>query len=416
MVPVTSIQEKKSVTTGPTCSLTRGAGIARVDVVAEVVAVVVDVVVATSFETIVCVPTVCVTDLSVSVSTSGLKSLAPKIMYAAIAVTTTRTRNGMICFFSIYMSYTLYGIIACMIEITNITKTYASGFTALRDVNLTIKKGEIFALLGPNGAGKTTLISAICGLVEPSGGTITVGGFDTKKEYRQARSLIGLVPQELFLEIFETVWSTMTYARGFYGKKDDPELYEQILRDLSLWDKKDEKIQALSGGMKRRVLIARALTNEPAVLFLDEPTAGVDVELRREMLDVVKDLQKRGTTVILTTHYIEEAEELADRIGIISAGEIKLVEDKDALMKRMGHKTLSLNLVQNLEKLPVGVQQEGVALSPDGSQIHYSYKTGANSGITTLLSSLKEAGVAFEDLDTEQSSLEEIFVTLINQK
>ncbi len=303
-----------------------------------------------------------------------------------------------------------------MIEITNITKTYASGFTALRDVNLTIKKGEIFALLGPNGAGKTTLISAICGLVEPSGGTITVGGFDTKKEYRQARSLIGLVPQELFLEIFETVWSTMTYARGFYGKKDDPELYEQILRDLSLWDKKDEKIQALSGGMKRRVLIARALTNEPAVLFLDEPTAGVDVELRREMLDVVKDLQKRGTTVILTTHYIEEAEELADRIGIISAGEIKLVEDKDALMKRMGHKTLSLNLVQNLEKLPVGVQQEGVALSPDGSQIHYSYKTGANSGITTLLSSLKEAGVAFEDLDTEQSSLEEIFVTLINQK
>ncbi len=303
-----------------------------------------------------------------------------------------------------------------MIEITGVNKTYSNGFVALKDVNLTINKGEVFALLGPNGAGKTSLISAICGLVEPTSGTITVGGFDTRKDYRQARSLIGLVPQELFLEIFETVWSTMTYARGFFGKKDDPALYEQILKDLSLWDKKDTKIQALSGGMKRRVLIARALTNEPSVLFLDEPTAGVDVELRREMLEVVKNLQKRGTTVILTTHYIEEAEELADRVGIISGGEIKLVENKVDLMKRMGHKTLSLNLENKLDALPTDITQEGVSLSKDGTKILYSYKTGSNSGITSLLSNLKNAGIAFEDLDTEQSSLEEIFVTLVNQQ
>ena len=302
-----------------------------------------------------------------------------------------------------------------MIEITSLNKIYGNGFQALKDVNLEIKDCEIFALLGPNGAGKTTLISAICGLVEPSSGTITVGGFNTKHDYREARSLIGLVPQEIFLDIFDTVWNTLVYARGFFGKPQDPALYEEILRDLSLWDKKDSKIQELSGGMKRRVLIARALTNEPKVLFLDEPTAGVDVELRRGMLEVVKKLQKRGTTVILTTHYIEEAEELADRVGIISDGEIKLVEEKSSLMKRMGHKTLTINLLNKLSEIPQGLDRDGLTLSQDGMLLEYSYKTGSNSGITSLLSDLKEHAVTFEDLDTEQSSLEEIFVTLVHE-
>ena len=303
-----------------------------------------------------------------------------------------------------------------MIEITNLNKVYDNGLQALNNVNLTINKGEIFALLGPNGAGKTTLISAICGLVEPSSGNITIDGFDSKKNYRQARERIGLVPQEIMLDIFETVWSTMEFARGFYGKRQDPALYERILKDLSLWDKKDSKIQELSGGMKRRVLIARALTNEPKVLFLDEPTAGVDVELRRGMLEVVKNLARNGTTVILTTHYIEEAEELADRIGIISAGEIKLVEDKSSLMKRMGHKTLTLNLTEKQESLPDSLTGENISLSKDGMQINYTYKVGGKLGITNLLGKIKESGLSVADLDTEQSSLEEIFVTLINQK
>ena len=302
-----------------------------------------------------------------------------------------------------------------MIEITNLNKTYASGFTALRDINLTINKGEIFALLGPNGAGKTTLISAICGLVQPTSGTITIGGHDALKDFREARTLVGLVPQEIMIDVFDTVWNTLVYARGFYGKKQAPELYERILKDLSLWDKKDNKIQALSGGMKRRVLIARALTNQPEVLFLDEPTAGVDVELRRDMLEVVKKLRDSGTTVILTTHYIEEAEELADRVGIISEGEIKLVEEKDSLMKRMGNKTLTINLTEQLPEIPGSLTRAGLSLRPNGMALDYSYKIGTGSGITTLLSDLKAADIAFLDLDTSQSSLEEIFVTLINE-
>ncbi len=302
-----------------------------------------------------------------------------------------------------------------MIKISGLNKTYDNGFEALKNVDLEIKEGEIFALLGPNGAGKTTLISTICGLVEPTSGTITIGGYDHKRDYRKARELIGLVPQEIMLDIFETVWSTMQYARGFFGKKDDPALYEQILKDLSLWDKKDNKIQALSGGMKRRVLIARALTNEPKVLFLDEPTAGVDVELRRGMLEVVKKLKERGTTIILTTHYIEEAEELADRVGIISEGEIKLVEEKESLMKRMGSKTLKINLAEKIDSLPSQIEREGLSLSDDRNSLEYSYKIGANSGITSLLSDLKSANISFEDLDTEQSSLEEIFVNLVNE-
>jgi len=303
-----------------------------------------------------------------------------------------------------------------MIEITDLNKTYKGGFTAVKDVNLTINKGEIFALLGPNGAGKTTLISTICGLVEPTSGTITVGGFDTKQDYRKARELIGLVPQELLLEIFDTVWDTLVYARGFYGKKQDPALYEQILKDLSLWDKKDSKIQELSGGMKRRVLVARALTNEPQVLFLDEPTAGVDVELRKGMLEVVKKLQEKGTTVILTTHYIEEAEELADRIGIISDGEIKLVEEKKSLMNRLGQKTLTLTVGEKLDSIPQALQNKELTLSDDGMQMSYTYKAGGNLGISSLLAEIKSAGITVADLSTEQSSLEEIFVTLVNKK
>lgn len=303
-----------------------------------------------------------------------------------------------------------------MIEITNLNKTYAGGFEALKDINLHINKGEIFALLGPNGAGKTTLISTICGLVQPTSGDITIGGFNTEKEYRKARALIGLVPQEIMLDIFATVWDTLVYARGFYGKKQVPELYEQILKDLSLWDKKDEQIQKLSGGMKRRVLIARALANEPEVLFLDEPTAGVDVELRRGMMEIIKKLQERGTTIILTTHYIEEAEELADRIGIISEGEIKLVENKADLMKRMGQKTLALDLTERQSSLPTELEDKNITLSKDGMKMYYSYKAGENTGITSLLADIKQVGLVIGDLDTEQSSLEEIFVTLVNQK
>ena len=302
-----------------------------------------------------------------------------------------------------------------MITIDSVSKTYASGFKALKDVNLEIQKGEIFALLGPNGAGKTTLIGCMTGLVQPTSGTITIGGFDALKDYRKARELIGLVPQEIAIDIFETVWNTMALARGFFGKSQDPALYEKILKDLSLWDKKDEKIQALSGGMKRRVLIARALTNEPEVLFLDEPTAGVDVELRRGMLDVVRTLSDGGTTVILTTHYIEEAEELADRVGIIREGVIELVEDKDKLMSRMGHKTLTANLTEKISSLPPALSRDDVELSDDGLSILYKYKAGEQTGITTFLADLKSAGITIMDLDTEKSSLEEIFVEIVNE-
>jgi ABC-2 type transport system ATP-binding protein len=302
-----------------------------------------------------------------------------------------------------------------MIEISNLSKTYASGFEALKDINLSIKKGEIFALLGPNGAGKTTLIGCVVGLVQPTEGTITIGGYNALTEYRKARALIGLVPQEIMIDIFETVWNTLVIARGYFGKKQDPELYERILKDLSLWDKKDSKIQELSGGMKRRVLIARALTNEPEVLFLDEPTAGVDVELRRGMMEVVKKLQQRGTTVILTTHYIEEAEELADRVGIIVDGKLELVEDKTSLMKRLGHKTLSVMLSSKLDALPTDLKRDDVTLSDDGFSISYKYKAGEKTGITSLLSDLKTAGIEFEDIDTEKSSLEEIFVSLVKE-
>ena len=301
-----------------------------------------------------------------------------------------------------------------MINISNVSKTYDSGFEALKHVNLEIQKGEIFALLGPNGAGKTTLIGCMTGIVQPTEGTITIGGYNALTEYRKARALIGLVTQEIMIDIFETVWNTMVLARGFFGKPQDPALYERILKDLSLWDKKDEKVQALSGGMKRRVLIARALTNEPEVLFLDEPTAGVDVELRRGMLEVVKKLREGGTTVILTTHYIEEAEELADRVGIIRSGVIELVEDKKTLMSRMGHKTLTVNLVDTLEALPKSLDRVGLTLSEDGTMINYQYKAGEKTGITSLLSDLKAAGIEIQDLDTEKSSLEEIFVEIVN--
>jgi len=300
-----------------------------------------------------------------------------------------------------------------MIEIQNVSKTYKGGFQALKSVNLSIKKGEIFALLGPNGAGKTTLINTICGLVQPTEGVITINGFDSQKEYRKARQLVSLVPQEIMVDPFEKVLDSMALARGYFGKKQNPELMEQILKDLSLWDKRDEKLQALSGGMKRRVLIARALASEPEVLFLDEPTAGVDVELRREMLLIVKRLSEQGVTVILTTHYIEEAEELADRVGIISEGEIKLVENKKDLIKRMGHKTLTIDLQDKLDSVPAELDLEKLMLSDDGMSMTYTYEAGGNLGITRLLGKLKDAGIAIADLDTEQSSLEEIFVELV---
>ncbi len=301
-----------------------------------------------------------------------------------------------------------------MISIANLSKTYASGFSALKNINLDIRRGEIFALLGPNGAGKTTLISIVCGIAKASGGHISIHGHDTVTEYRQARSLIGLVPQELSTDAFESVWNTVTFSRGLFGKAPNPEYIEQTLKSLSLWDKKDSKIMTLSGGMKRRVMIAKALSHEPQILFLDEPTAGVDVELRRDMWQLVRTLQQTGVTIILTTHYIEEAEEMADRIGIITKGELILVEEKSVLMHKLGKKQLTLQLQQPVLTLPPELNAEGLALSDDGNVLTYTYDAqSSRAGIAELLSELAAAGIAFKDLHTSQSSLEDIFVNLV---
>jgi ABC-2 type transport system ATP-binding protein len=301
-----------------------------------------------------------------------------------------------------------------IIQVSGLSKTYATGFQALKNIDLAIRRGEIFALLGPNGAGKTTLISIICGIVNPTEGTVSVDGHDIIKDYRAARSLIGLVPQELTTDAFETVWATVTFSRGLFGKRADPDLVAKVLKDLSLWDKRDDKIMTLSGGMKRRVLIAKALSHEPKILFLDEPTAGVDVELRQAMWEVVRALRASGVTIILTTHYIEEAEEMADRIGVISRGEIILVEEKAALMRQLGRKHLTLHLHQPLAAIPDALAAHRLALADNGSELTYTYDTqGERTGITALLADLGRAGIRFRDLHTTQSSLEDIFVDLV---
>ncbi|PWJ83901.1 ABC-2 type transport system ATP-binding protein [Pseudaminobacter salicylatoxidans] len=303
------------------------------------------------------------------------------------------------------------------ISVSNLSKTYASGFTALKSIDLEIKHGEIFALLGPNGAGKTTLISIICGIVNPSSGTVLAEGHDIVKDYRAARSRIGLVPQELTTDAFETVWATVSFSRGLFGKPANPAHVEKVLKDLSLWDKKDNKIITLSGGMKRRVMIAKALSHEPQILFLDEPTAGVDVELRRDMWEVVRRLRETGVTIILTTHYIEEAEQMADRVGVISHGEIILVEEKAELMRKLGRKQLTLQLQNPLETLPPELASQGLELAEGGHELVYTYDTqGERTGITGLLKDLNDAGIRFRDLQTKQSSLEEIFVNLVRKQ
>ena len=301
-----------------------------------------------------------------------------------------------------------------IVSVTNLSKTYASGFHALKNINLAIRRGEIFALLGPNGAGKTTLISIICGIVKASEGSVVVDGHDIGTAYRAARSLIGLVPQELTTDAFETVWATVSFSRGLFGKPANPAYIEKVLRDLSLWDKRNNKIIQLSGGMKRRVLIAKALSHEPRVLFLDEPTAGVDVELRRDMWQLVRSLSASGVTIILTTHYIDEAEEMADRIGVINAGEIMLVEDKAELMRKLGKKQLTLQLENPLEQVPPALADYRLALSADGNELIYTYDTEReHNSIIALLKALEEAGIRFKDLQTTQSSLEDIFVSLL---
>ncbi len=303
-----------------------------------------------------------------------------------------------------------------IITITGLTKRYASGFEALKGVDLSIRRGEIFALLGPNGAGKTTLISIVCGLVTPTAGTVAVDGHDIIREWRETRSRIGLVPQELSTDMFETVWNTVAFSRALFGKPPDPGHVERVLQQLTLWDKKDSRIMTLSGGMKRRLLIAKALAHEPEILFLDEPTAGVDVELRREMWDVVGALRAAGVTIILTTHYIEEAEDLADRVGVIIKGELVLVEEKAELMRKLGKKSLILHLARPLEAIPDGLPADKLTLSTAGDRLTYVYDTrGERTGITTLLSQLRDAGIAYHDLETEQTSLEEIFVDLVRQ-
>jgi len=301
-----------------------------------------------------------------------------------------------------------------VISVSHLSKTYASGFCALKDINLDIYRREIFALLGPNGAGKTTLIGLICGIVNPSAGTIAVGGYDIIRDYRKTRSLIGLVPQELTTDAFETVWNTVSFSRGLFGKPANPDYVEKVLRELSLWDRKDSKIMTLSGGMKRRVMIAKALSHEPQILFLDEPTAGVDVELRKDMWQTVRGLRASGVTIILTTHYIEEAEQMADRIGVINQGEIILVEDKAELMRKLGKKQLTLQLDSRLKAVPPALAHYGLQLSSDGSDLTYTYDThGERSAITSLLADLSSAGIQFRDLHTTESSLEDIFVGLV---
>ena len=303
-----------------------------------------------------------------------------------------------------------------ILEINVLSKTYENGFSALSNASLNVKEGEILALLGPNGAGKTTLISAICGISVPTSGQIKVGGFDIQRQYREARKLIGLVPQEITLEPFEKVINTIRFSRGLFGKPKDDAYVEKVLRSLSLWDKKDSRIMQLSGGMKRRVLIAKALAHEPRLLFLDEPTAGVDVELRQSMWAVVEELRKDGVTIILTTHYIEEAEAIADRIAVIAKGSIRLVEEKAALMKRLGQKSLTLELQNRMEQVPEGLSEFRVVLSDDGTQLIYEYDTQAErTGIARLMAALGEQGIVLKDLQTNQSSLEDIFVKLLKE-
>ncbi|MGJ3258482.1 MAG: ABC transporter ATP-binding protein [Rhodospirillales bacterium] len=305
-----------------------------------------------------------------------------------------------------------------VIQIKNLQKSYKGGFQALKDIDLEIEKGEIFALLGPNGAGKTTLISIVCGIVNATEGSVTADGFDIVKDYRETRSRIGLVPQELTTDAFETVWDTVSFSRGLFGKAPDPVHIEKILRQLSLWEKKDSRIMTLSGGMKRRVLIAKALSHEPSILFLDEPTAGVDVELRKDMWNVVRDLQQSGVTIILTTHYIEEAEMMADRIGVIRKGEIILVEEKNALMRKLGQKELRILLQKKLDKVPEDLwEKHCVELSDDGMALVYTYDTSADrTGITGLLGDLGKAGIRFSDIETSERSLEDIFVNLVHEE
>jgi ABC-2 type transport system ATP-binding protein len=306
---------------------------------------------------------------------------------------------------------------AAIISVANLSKTYSSGFNALKNINLEIRNGEIFALLGPNGAGKTTLISIICGIVNASTGRVTVDGKDIARDYRAVRAMIGLVPQELSTDMFETPWATVNFSRGLFGKPRNHAFVEKVLRDLSLWDKKDSRIMTLSGGMKRRLLIAKALAHEPRILFLDEPTAGVDVELRREMWDVVRALRASGVTIILTTHYIEEAEEMADRVGVIAKGEIMLVEEKSELMRKLGKKQLNLQLQSPLSSVPPSLAAYNLQLVNDGHELIYTYDTQAErTGITALLNDMRSTDIVFKDLSTAQSSLEDIFVDLVRQK
>ncbi|RPH43431.1 MAG: ABC transporter ATP-binding protein [Burkholderiales bacterium] len=304
-----------------------------------------------------------------------------------------------------------------ILAVSRLCKTYASGHRALDDIDLTIRRGEIFALLGPNGAGKTTLISVVCGIVRPTSGSVTVDGHDTVRDYKAARALIGLVPQELTNDAFETVWGTVSFSRGLFGKPPDPGHIERVLKSLSLWDKKDNRLRTLSGGMKRRVLIAKALSHEPRVLFLDEPSAGVDVELRRDMWQLVRALRDTGVTIILTTHYIEEAEEMADRVGVISKGRIILVEDKVELMRKLGKKQLTLQLPQPLDRVPAALAPYALELSADGSELSYTYDTRSEQlDMVGFMRRLGEAGITFKDLHTTQSSLEDIFVDLVKQE
>jgi len=304
-----------------------------------------------------------------------------------------------------------------VIAVSNLTKTYASGFQALNNVSLDIRKGEIFALLGPNGAGKTTLISIICGIVTATQGTVLADGLDIVRDYRAARSRIGLVPQELSTDAFETVWATVSFSRGLFGRAPNPQYIEKILRDLSLWDKRNNKIMTLSGGMKRRVMIAKALSHEPDILFLDEPTAGVDVELRRDMWQLVRGLRERGVTVILTTHYIDEAEEMADRIGVINKGELIVVEEKATLMKKLGKKQLTVHLQQPMAAIPAALAEWQLALKAEGKELEYTFDAHQeHTGVPALLRRIGDLGIEFNDINTRQSSLEDIFVSLVHER